>query len=90
MEKYCKKCKEKFYDGNLVVVDDNLLYHYNDEECFTKKQGTKTGIYYEDKIYSMFSLAKLKHLKELKCRTEKNSVVITGDLSDIVNCEAIA
>ena len=99
MEKvYCEKCREEFEDGEIVGMADGESYHAIFEtpdnvsgcstSCSDKK--VKPGIYFKGKIYNMFDIVKVKAFKELKgLRENGRGVVIKGDLSDLVNQEAV-
>ena len=85
-EVYCEECKEEFEDGEIVGFIGKEIYHYLFEESF-KKKFSKIGMYYQNKIYDVFDIVKLKNFKALKggLNEKRNGVKIFGNLEDLVN-----
>jgi hypothetical protein len=87
----CKGCKEDFEDGEIIGIVNNEIYHcsfetqYDVKGCFKKTNKTKSGIYYQGKIYNIFDVVKLDNFKQLKgMKTAGLGTKINGDLGGLL------
>lgn len=89
----CAKCSEEFEDGEIIGLVDDKAYHCIFEAaekysgCADKMP--QAGIFYHGNIYSIFDMAKLRNLKEIKSKKTKQGFGLDGNLDDLLNCEAI-
>jgi hypothetical protein len=89
-KKYCAKCNGEFEDGELLGIVDGRPYHCIFEDVNTARgcvdnMPKKAGIYYQGKIYSIFDIAKLKNLNEIKSKKTRHGFGLDGNLDDLLN-----
>jgi hypothetical protein len=89
----CEKCKESFEDGEIMGYVDYKTYHciFESAEKFSGCADTvpQAGIYYQGKIYSIFDMAKLKNLKEIKSKRTRKGFGFSGDLENLLSCKEV-
>jgi hypothetical protein len=89
----CEKCSEEFEDGEMIGIIDDKTYHCIFEAaekysgCADKMP--QAGIFYKGHVYSIFDMAKLKNLKEIKTKGTKRGFKLDGNLDDLLKCEAL-
>lgn len=86
---YCAKCSEEFEDGEIIGFIDDKAYHciFDGAEKFSGCADAipKAGIYYKESVYSMFDIAKLKNLKEIKAKKIGHGFKLEGNLNNLLN-----